>query len=259
MFFRMLHFLVRTFGQSCNRIRDENILHDYEAPELIDVIIKKNLNYRKDLQAATSFSESELRALIYFAAIPEKPITRVVDFGGGGGNLFTVVEKLLSHRKFDWSVVETTPLCATANSTLRKANINWVNSLEILARKKANIDIVIASSSIQYTANPMQTLEQFIELTPQYIVLTKTPLLREPNPRKFFQESRLSNNGPGALPEGIRDMPIVYQITIPSMNMVEKLLQQNYEILFKVNEGSVKLRGVNTALTYYGYICKLKK
>jgi hypothetical protein len=74
-----------------------------------------------------------------------------------------------------------------------------------------------------------------------------------------MQVSRLSSNGPGLLPKKFTNKQVLYPITIPDSTELETLLQKDYDTLFKVDEGPVKLEGVMIELNYYGYLFRLRE
>jgi putative methyltransferase (TIGR04325 family) len=235
--------------------------HGYESSELIKIVIEKNLQFRQRLKLDNlEFKEQDMRILTYLSLVPEKSQQNVLDFGGGGGgNLEAIVSKFLPHRKFTWKVVETESMAVAASSSLKKENISWVSEIPRKENSKCGFDIVIASSSIQYTKDPIKTLMELVALKSRYIVLSRTPLFcNNRTSQDYIQESWLLSNGPGETLSGVHNRIIKYPICIPNMSEVELLLSEDYEILLKLFEGDVSLNGIPEKLQYYGYIAALK-
>jgi putative methyltransferase (TIGR04325 family) len=250
---RKLNYYLVRFG-----IESESKI-GYELPELVDLVVEKNQVFRKRLgSGAIEFKEADLRILTYLSFIPDRDPMRILDFGGGGGNLEALVSHLLPHRNFTWKVVETESLARAAQNTLQKENIEWITEIPKPETLKVKFDIAIASSSIQYTNNPADTLNQIISLKPSYIILNRTPLLgSEKMQQRYIQQSWLSSNGPGEMPKRFVNKLVKYPICIPRMTEIEALFSENYKIVVKLCEGDVQLRGIPQTLQYYGYVAIL--
>jgi putative methyltransferase (TIGR04325 family) len=230
----------------------------YENIDLVKVIVAKNLAYRQSLHNDTVFDLATLRTLIALGLSKHNDVLRVVDFGGGGGYHFTVASKAFGDEtKLNWNVVETTTM-------VKEAQIIAVDSLKFFdntteaVKDLGDVDLVLTSSALQYCSNPIAFLKQLIDINAKYIYITRTPFCNTSRAIITTQESKLSANGPGPLPNKYKDRTIKYPITYASRQSVEKILSEKYEIRFKTQEGESVFKVPNAMISMDGYFCVRK-
>ena len=73
-----------------------------------------------------------------------------------------------------------------------------------------------------------------------------------------IQNSSLSGNGPGPIPEGMRDKKIQYPVTFARRDKFEEILRKNYSIDIQFNEDKGSYQAANHAIDLYGYFCSKK-
>ncbi len=121
---------------------------------------------RRFQQVASAFLEG-------IAAVKHQSMIRVLDIGGGLGEYFFLFEKMAPSLQFQWTVVETPPVCEIARKTLpSRANLNWVDSVD---HADGHFDITLMSSVIQYVEQPYELLNKGIEKS-DFLILNRCPL-----------------------------------------------------------------------------------
>ncbi len=232
----------------------------YEQDELIDVVLEKNKIYRSLSTFNEPLNTDTIRVLMAVGlAINENKI-KVIDFGGGGGNHFTVTSMGFSDLdSIEWNIVETNRFVQRAKE-INVPGLRFFDRLELANKAMKEPDLLLASSTLQYCPDPIDMLDRLTKIGAKYIFLTRTPFNSGHQSIYSVQSSWLSGNGPGPLPEGFIDRQIFYPITYASRLQIEKTLILKYDIKFRTDEGvspAFNVRGEN--ITMSGYFCKLKK
>ena len=96
---------------------------------------------------------------------------RVLDFGGWSGQYSVGASRAFPGIRMDWTVVETPAAVRHFQEVEAPAWISWTTEL----REGANYDLVLASASLNYVADPISTLNHLATLAP-FIILTRLPL-----------------------------------------------------------------------------------
>jgi putative methyltransferase (TIGR04325 family) len=159
---------------------------------------------------------------------------KVVDVGGAAGAHYLAVRRLLpSSISLEWIIVETTAMVDVAHRLYSDSGheIQFETSLdEALSRLSGRPDLLLASGVLMCLPSPMDALSSFIDSGAEAIVLTRTGLSPDEQTRIIIQESRLAQNGPGELPEGVDDALVRYPNTFVPQAAFEAALQSKYEI-----------------------------
>jgi putative methyltransferase (TIGR04325 family) len=230
---------------------------DYQDNELVRTIVEKGLLQRVSLQANRELTSAELRSASTLGFIPSKESVSVLDFGGGTGNLHPIAQIIFPSKTFKWVVVETPELCSQAKKLISDAELQFVSSISEAGQNlSGEIDVAILGSSLQYTHEPLVVLKDILELSPNFIWITKTPFTDSNSPTQTFQRSRLKDNGPGKSLGRMSNREVEYPITICSSSALEELICRDYEIIFKLDEGPFELNGKEYQLK--GYFCRKK-
>ena len=158
-----------------------------------------------------------------------KSKVKVVDFGGGGGNLYFVAEKFFPEASFDWNVVETKQMVNQARKFINNGPNFHSDIFKLLG--KNDFDLLIVSGSLQYLPNPLGFLEEIMDKKIDHIFFTRTPLTNLNRTYSFMQESWLSENGPGELPKRIKVKKVFYPCNIPTKIDFINTLQGKFNIL----------------------------
>ena len=231
----------------------------YSNSELTQVVVQKNITYSNNLSNNSFYDLNSLRTILGIAwGIGYKSI-KVIDFGGGGGQHYQIARHILGDSvNIQWGVVETEAMCQAAEK-ITNEQLRYFNHVQNAKNSLGTVDMVFASSSLQYCPDPVEALQSIIDISAKYIFITRTPFNSGSEKLVSIQSSRLSANGPGPLPNDIEDKEILYPITFIPVEDVIKQLKTKYRILFKTKEEPPTLflegRPVNE---YYGLFCELK-
>ena len=149
---------------------------------------------------------------------------RVLDFGGGAGvHYFTA--RFLFNVPFRWAIVETPVRAAAAAPD----GFEIHDSITSAVASLGEVDLVLASSAIQYTPDPMATLNALIAVGARYFALTRFPV----SGRTAFGIERTTlsyqMNLGTPLPDGIVDRPLFYPIAFAAFDDVQRAFGQSYE------------------------------
>jgi putative methyltransferase (TIGR04325 family) len=155
--------------------------------------------------------------------------TRVLDFGGNCG-LHYFLAKQETGRAFKWAVVET-PTIVKASAPLESEELRFFcdldSALEWLERKP---ELVHSSSAIQYTPEPEMFLSRLVDIQAPCLAILRGAVALGPR-RVIVQTSRLSENGPGDMPPGVRDREVRYPLTFMSRTSFENIVGARYRLV----------------------------
>lgn len=159
------------------------------------------------------------------AEIPDRPLT-VLDFGGGCGfHYFRAVPTVRTSLR--WAIVET-PTMAERAVKVAQGRFDVFTDIAAAAKALGRIDLIHASSSIQYVPDPLAALRTLAALRPRYFTLARFPVWAGPQ-IVGVQTSPLAANGIGPMPPTITDRPVKYPITFTNFDEVMQILA-SYEI-----------------------------
>ena len=231
--------------------------NDYSSLQLNKTIFVKTINLEKKLKESNVLPLESLKSMIPFSMIEFHHQIKVLDFGGGAGLHRIIAQAALpATTEFVWRIVENESMTKIASQDSKNAS-SFFASIEEAAIDFGNIDLVIASGSLQYCPNPLYTLNQLVSLKARYLYLTRTPVTATSGRIITIQRSRLANNGPGPLPEGIKDLEIKYPITYVGKTDIESILKTQYKVRFTISEGSDTFRFRKTDIETIGYFCEI--
>jgi putative methyltransferase (TIGR04325 family) len=229
---------------------------DYETQELINVVIEKNIIFTKQAFSSNALNLDLASLRVSLGLLNISPKMRVLDFGGGGGSSYTIAKVLFPRVNFRWCVVETTGMSKAAK-VLENNELKFFGDISEAKIWLGEVDLVYTSGAIQYTENPLRTLKDLVAVNAKNFFITRT-VFSEGSSIKFIQESLLSSNGPGPLPEGFVNKIMKYRVVAEPIANIEQVLELGYKIRFKLMEE----QGVHIveakALNFFGYYCDLK-
>jgi putative methyltransferase (TIGR04325 family) len=219
----------------------------YENTELCYMIGDKTRNYIENLEikpyaltAVNIFLTSIIQK--YLLEFQIKDIV-VLDFGGACGTHYFETRRFFgSTVKFKWIVVETPEMVSSAkNHGFENEEIFFVDSLEKI---NGSIDLVHSSGALQSVSNWLDYLKRLVGLNAKYMLFNR--MMFNENDRTFvtIQKSRLSDNGPGPMPEKYKDKDIFYpHTTISYSSFNETIVEKGYglEWFFEERSGSYQI------------------
>ena len=182
----------------------------------------------------------------------------VIDFGGACGNHYYITKALFGERiAMKWHVVET-PRMSKAAKNLEDGQIRFFDNFDEAKSELNRIDLVFSSGVLQYVPEPYETLRKLTECGAKNIFITRTPLTTGDKELIIIQTSTLSINGPGPLPEGIRDAVVRFPASFVRKDKFEEILSKNYSIQIQFNEDKKTYLAGRTLIDVYGYFGRLK-
>lgn len=195
----------------------------YENDKLIDLIIEKNLNIRSTREIP-QIDGNFFRTVAAIGLVNNNNSNlRVFDFGGGAGHHLEAARRAFPEKSFTWVVAETPALVAAATQRIHDQSLQFISGIDSLSALE-QFDIVHSNSAVQYTQNPIKTIEELFTLNSPIFVLTRVPLSLTESQIEYVQVSNMSQNGPGKTSPNFRDAKIGYPIKIPSKLRLEELL-----------------------------------
>jgi len=207
--------------------RKTNQAVDYNSDVLINSIVRKTIDYSKNISDGLFTSET-YRTIAAIGMLPaETKDLDVIDFGGGAGSHFSVSKKAFPRKKFKWLIIETPKMVSVCKEEGLE-EILFATSIEEATVLLPDPDLIIMNASIHYSGNPLGTLKSLCELKARWIYITRTPLTGSDNHLELLQESKLSKNGPGQPDKSIEDTMVVVPIQVVPKDSFESILQEKY-------------------------------
>jgi putative methyltransferase (TIGR04325 family) len=233
----------------------------YEANDLVEAVVAKNVAYRQALIDTSTLDLSAVRTLAALAiagASPARPLS-VLDFGGGGGSHYTVARAALGRdQPLRWAVVET-PAMVRAAAPMRDGSLEFFDDIEAARDYLGAIDLTFTSSALHYCPAPLDVLARLGALRAQHLMITRTAFFDGVDTLFSVQKSRISSNGPGPLPAHIADRDVCYPSVFVPRHDAERVLRSNYVIRARLDEEAEVFRVGGEPIGYSGYICELRR
>jgi putative methyltransferase (TIGR04325 family) len=230
----------------------------YEDSGVIEVVSLKTEAYRRSLTTGTLNVVSNRQTVqnmfvISYLEALYRPI-RVLELGGACGASYFEMDHLLPGRIGAWAVVETSLMTAAGRTSFQNDKIKFFDDLNEAALELGDFDLLIAQGVLQYCSNPLQTLSTLLTLKYRYIYLTRTTVATGntgEGPVITRQETRLSEHGPGTLPEGIKDRRSTQPLTIIPYESISSQISASCNTLFRFeeSESAPLLIGLRTVTT----------
>ena len=238
-------------------IRYKKIFYtNYNDEQLTTSIIKNTSEYSRFISEEKSIPITALRTALPFALGEFQPRITVLDFGGGAGTTYFEAKYFFPNKVFKWIILETKTMVNIAESmNTKNYELKFIHDFREIENMK--IDLVIANSSLQYTDNPIDQLNQLINIKAKYIFITRTPLANE-EAIKVLQTSILGENGPQIDSKLVNKTRINIQATVVSKNIFENQLKRFYQIKYHVIEEKNGFNASGRSFDLFGYFCVLK-
>jgi putative methyltransferase (TIGR04325 family) len=210
----------------------------YNDPDIAKVIAFRTAGWNRNFEDKLwpdNVANTLLAVGIAAANLTERPL-RVLDFGGGCGiHYFTARSAFTLPLK--WAIVETPVMLEHAAPMGAKGNFEVYDEITQAASSLGRVDLVIASGAIQYTPDPMASLDALIALGAPYFALARFPAWAEQT-TVGIQSDLLSNhlNGlvPG-MPPNITDRIVKCPITFVKFGRVKAIFQEAYNHVLTVS------------------------
>jgi putative methyltransferase (TIGR04325 family) len=195
----------------------------YNDADIADVIAFKTALPVNKFELSPEQAVNSIVSIAMAAAdIRERPLT-VFDFGGGCGFHYFRARAVLNV-PLQWAIVET-PTMASRALEVARGQFSVYSNIDETAAALGRIDLVHASSAIQYVPDPLATLQTLASLNARYFMLARFPLWHNPQ-LVGIQISTLAGNGIGPMPPNIPDREIQYPVTFTNLTDVLRVLDR---------------------------------
>jgi putative methyltransferase (TIGR04325 family) len=186
---------------------------DYEAGALTDLVYQKTVAFNRTTELDLGMGSERLLLAVGIALTEceRGEPCRVLDFGGACGVHHKLATLLFSDAQFRWAVVETSSMVRRAQS-LETESLRFFESIGAARTWLGSVDLVNSNSALQYVEDPLQTIGELLELAPK-IVLWERLMLSSGATHIEQQRTMLFDHGPGAVPKGFRNRPVLNKIT----------------------------------------------
>lgn len=261
--------LKRSTGRSMQLYTDYAHAHadssGYEDQSIIQVVSKKTEDYRNALLKDKGKTVNNRQTAQYMYVLSyiwhDSPLD-VVEMGGACGSRYFELSHLLPGRIKSWHVVETPPMVAAGRRLFQDEGLSFHDDLYTAVSQLENLDLLIAGGVLQYTRNPLHSLETLLRLGFTNIYITRTIVgdnIEKPIITK--QVSNLSAHGPlGGLPGGIAARKTSFPLTIIPIDSVKSLISVGYNISFSFAEdqGSMLIESQSITTKTVGFLLEMK-
>lgn len=231
----------------------------YEEDSLVAVVYEKTKRYRDLLSQRPLVPDiSALRAFVGLSLAISKKELNVIDFGGACGAHYFLAKALIGNRiNLRWHVVET-PIMANTARGLEDSQLKFYDDLTAAKSDLEHIDLVFSSSALQYVPQPYEFLTQLTECGALNIFITRGGLSTFHKELFIIQVSKLSNSGPGPMPQGMRDSLVKFPVTFAQKSKFEEIISKNYLIQVQFHEDKNVYWAGGYPIDYYGYFGSLR-
>lgn len=222
------------------------VCRGYEEDVLADIVLEKTRRLKAELSTSAEgdggFELDLTRRRLLLGLLTARTGDRlnVLDFGGSCGAQAFIARTLLPDDvELRWHIVETPTMAARAQS-ISDERLRFFTSIdEAAAAFDEPIDLAMASCSLQYMPNPVETLGRLTRLGAEHVYITRAGLSDEPgldNDLITVQKSWRRLNGPGPLPGGYEDGPTSFPLVISPRSAFERVIEERYDLLWRIRE-----------------------
>jgi putative methyltransferase (TIGR04325 family) len=198
----------------------------YNSDDIADTIaFKATLPIPKHDVMPEQGINSVLSVAITAAELPNRPLS-VLDFGGGCGFHYFVVSQSLE-LPLRWAIVETATMAERAMK-VAQGRFDVHTGISDAVKALGRVDVVHASSAIQYVPDPLAILRELVGLEAPIFALARFPLWRGAQ-TVGLQVSTLAGNGIGPMPPNIPDREVAYPVTFVNIDDVLAIFN-SYEV-----------------------------
>jgi putative methyltransferase (TIGR04325 family) len=216
----------------------------YEDKELVEVVFRKTLIYRDRLSSGSPFllNGSTVQTLIAVAHASTRSRTtvHVIDFGGACGAHYFAARAFFGDRasfRTRWCVVET-PAMAERARELQNDELRFVTSLSDARAECAEADLIHSAAALQCVRDPACQLAELVDFGSRFLMLSRVGDTHGEHDVFTVHRSRLRDNGPGPLPDGMSDRECRYPYSFIRHRQFMAILERNYRVNFEFEDSS---------------------
>jgi putative methyltransferase (TIGR04325 family) len=209
---------------------------DYEAEALTEFIYRKTVAFNRITSLDLGIGSERLLLAVSISLADRPPGTpcRVLDFGGACGVHHKLATLLFPDAAFQWAVVETPSMVRRARP-LETDSLKFFEDIGSARTWLESVDLLNSNSVLQYLEDPLETTRHLLELSPGIALWERLMLSNGPTVIDR-QRTMLFNHGPGAVPPGFRNRPVVNKITKLSRADFLSAQQARYTLRCKAEE-----------------------
>jgi putative methyltransferase (TIGR04325 family) len=212
----------------------------YEQQDLVEVVFRKTKAYRDALFAhgpvVVNSSAGHSLLAVMTALRESRDKLDVLDFGGAcGAHYFAVKAFVRDSVTFRWHIVET-PAMAERAREMETSELKFFSSLA--ETEMGNPDLLHSSGAIQYTPSPPDTLRMLVNCGARILLISRMGLAVGSANVITAQTSLLSSNGPGPLPEGMKDGECKYPVTFVQKQILSTIIESAYQLRLQLEDDS---------------------
>jgi putative methyltransferase (TIGR04325 family) len=239
--------------------QQESSFSGYEGEDLVASVVERNRRYRHALWSNNTLEiVGAARTIIGVAlALKGKTRLRILDFGGGGGNHYSIAKVMLGLGvHLDWTVVESHAMAA-ASRKVENSELRFFDSISAATKIEPNYDLVFTSGALQYCPNPIGIARELFNVGAPFVFVTRTAFSQAAETIFGVQVSTLSGHGPGAFSANWQDRYVQTPLVLSPLTEFECCYTDlGYKCRFKLLEdaNAYVLEGV--AYNMFGYFCE---
>lgn len=200
----------------------------YDSPEILlavsksaDSVARGEGSFERD---AVVFKEPimawDVTAFMMWSAARNNGVLNVLDFGGSLGSLYFQNKLFLDTlNSVSWIIVEQPAFAAEGNRKFQSEELSFFSEINNIPKGFCP-DIIFFGSSLQYVESPLEILNQAIDLSPQTIVIHRTP----------FIDSGTNSLTVQKVPSSVYH--VSYPMWIFSHDLIVKMLSSKYKLVW---------------------------
>jgi putative methyltransferase (TIGR04325 family) len=192
----------------------------YDDPGIARLVAEKTRRFAAALEAGVA----PIDATGIAVAFAVRDAATVVDYGGATGAHYEIARHLLG-RDFEWTVIETPAMIAAATPT---------RSLRFRGEIGGSPDAVISSGTLPFVSDPYTSLTALLALQARHLLLARLAL---GEPRIVIHRARLSDHGPGPMPQGWADQETLTPMTWLDRGRLEREVAEAGYALTRLTDG----------------------
>ena len=237
-----------------NRLRG---FEGYMDLALIKLVFAKTANFSSEITHNKQLDINSARLILPFAFMQKAKTLNILDFGGGAGIHFEVAKLSFPNQQFHWVVVESLNFVQCGISQV-SPELKFRSSISEAVSLNSHFDLVVASSSLQYTENPISYLQELCAIGAPYLYITRQILSDTHKFISFNQITKLGDHGPGQVPFEFSNKKTMHKLIAAPVELFEETLEKKYSILLRIKEEQNIHEFSGHQLNYFGYMCKLQ-
>jgi putative methyltransferase (TIGR04325 family) len=202
----------------------------YSDSEIAKVTAYRTREWKRALNDeqlwADQFIYPNLAVGIAGADLTMRPL-RVLDFGGGCGvHYFTA--RFVVTMPLKWAIVETRVMAEQARE-VSEGEFEVYDEVAPTVASLGGVDLVLTSGAIQYTPDPLATLDALIGIGAPYFMLARFPFWGQRMMVAIDKQFLSKQAGGGPMPPGIFDRAVNCPITFVQFADVRSKFEQAYD------------------------------